>query len=186
MSRRVELYSVEANDPHGELVDRTGVGPEQLERIGRLMTAMGRLRTVEGKVFEAGQQYMRLKETDMLAIQFLIACFHQNVDATPGMLAAHLRITPASTTKLLDRLENSGHVVRSRSNLDRRTVTVTVTPHTRLAAMNAVGRHHAARFAAAAALTESEIKIVTRFLAATADDMEATLLDEGSPPSRDG
>lgn len=174
----VDLYGLGANDPDCELVDRSGLEPSQLERIGRLMAAMGRLRTVERRIFEAGQRYMRLNETDMRAIHYLMACGNQGIEATPGMLAAHLDITTASTTKLLDRLEKGGHVVRSRHSLDRRALALTVTPQTRSAAVNTMGRHHAARIKAAAALSDAECETVIGFLLATADDMESTLETE--------
>jgi DNA-binding MarR family transcriptional regulator len=92
---------------------------------------------------------------------------------TPGALAAQIGISAASTTKLLDRLERGGHVVRHPHPTDRRALTVTVTPETRRAATLSVGRQQARRFYAAARLTSAERQAVARFL----DDMTHELLE---------
>src|SRR5690625_5727116 len=114
------VYSVVANDPHGELVDRTGVGEGELAQIDELMAALAGLRAAEQELTRASLTYMQLNETDMKALHYLIVCEQQGVVATPSTIAAHLGISSASTTKLLDRLEKGGHVRRSRHPSDRR------------------------------------------------------------------
>src|SRR5690606_22530967 len=92
--------------------------------------------------------------------------------ATAGGIATHLGISSASTTKLLDRLEEAGHVARSPHPSDRRALSITIAPATRQAAMTTVGRQHARRFLAAARLSAAEREAVIRFLT----DMAAELL----------
>src|SRR5689334_8338694 len=98
------IYDVESGDPDQELVDRSGIEPEDVRQITELMTAFGALRDAEQRLSEASRRYMQLNETDMRALHYLIVCAHRRIIATPGGIAQHLSISTASTTKLLDRL----------------------------------------------------------------------------------
>jgi DNA-binding MarR family transcriptional regulator len=48
--------------------------------------------------------------------------------ATPKTLAAQMRVAQATTTALIDRLQAKGLVARTRSDLDRRQMILTLTP----------------------------------------------------------
>ncbi|MFK0403714.1 MarR family winged helix-turn-helix transcriptional regulator [Microbacterium sp. NPDC090225] len=170
------IYDVEASDPRGALIDRTGVAPEDLQQIALVMGALGELREAEQKLSRASRRYMQLNETDMRALHYLIVCANRHAIATPGGIAQHLAISTASTTKLLDRLEKGGHIVRSPHPTDRRALAITITEETRHAAMQTVGRQQAKRFYAAARLAREERAVVIRFL----EDMtqEIALPDE--------
>lgn len=100
----------------------------------------------------------------MKALHFLIVARHTQTLATPGAIAQHLEISTASTTKLLDRLETGGHIVRAAHPSDRRALAITITNETYEAAVETVGRQQARRFYAAARLTEAEREVVIRFL----------------------
>lgn len=158
------LYDIDANDPTGRLVDRAAIDAVDVQQIGRLMGALGRLREAEQELSEASLKYMKLNETDMRALHFLIVSGNSGSVATPGAIASHLKISSASTTKLLDRLERGGHIVRSAHPTDRRALAIAITPETHEAAMNTVGKQHAKRFHAAARLTPGERDVVIRFL----------------------
>lgn len=158
------IYDVEAADPRSSLVDRSGVAPEDLAQISTLMAALGELREAEQRLSRASRRYMQLNETDMRALHYLIVCANARAIATPGGIAQHLGISTASTTKLLDRLEKGGHIVRSPHPHDRRALAITITDETREAAMQTVGRQQARRFYAAARLTRAERDTVVRFL----------------------
>ncbi|WP_144873940.1 MarR family winged helix-turn-helix transcriptional regulator [Microbacterium sp. 1.5R] len=170
------IYDVEASDPRSSLIDRSGVAPEDLRQIAALMGAIGELRDAEQKLSLASRRYMRLNDTDMRALHYLIVCANKSVTATPGGIATHLGISTASTTKLLDRLERGGHIRRAPHPSDRRALAITITPETRQAAMDTVGAQQAKRFYSAARLSREERDVVIRFLA----DMtqEITLRDE--------
>lgn len=170
------IYDVDSADPRQMLVDRSGVSAEDVQQITGIMKALGGLREAEQRLSEASRRFMRLNETDMRALHYLIVCAHGEIIATPGGIAQHLSISSASTTKLLDRLERGGHIVRSAHPTDRRALAITITPETHRAAMETVGRQQAKRFNAAARLTPAEREVVTRFLR----DMtsEITLRDE--------
>jgi DNA-binding MarR family transcriptional regulator len=170
------IYDVDASDPDSELVDRTGMSRDDVVQIGALMNALAALRDAEQRLSEVSRRYMKLGQTDMRALHYLIVCGHQGIIATPGGIAQHLSISSASTTKLLDRLEQAGHIVRAPHPTDRRALTISITPETRDAARDTVGRQQSKRFYAAARLTAGEREVVIRFLR----DMtqEITLGDE--------
>lgn len=170
------IYDVESADPRSTLIDRSGVDPEDLRQIGLVMGALGELRDAEQKLSLASRRYMRLNDTDMRALHYLIVCANRGATATPGGIATHLGISSASTTKLLDRLEKGGHIKRAPHPTDRRALAITITPETRQAAMETVGRQQAKRFYSAARLTPDERDVVIRFLSDMAQ--EITLRDE--------
>ncbi|MGC4175238.1 MarR family winged helix-turn-helix transcriptional regulator [Demequina sp.] len=172
---RGSLYHVASNNERSELIDVSGVDEVTMAEINAIMGALGRLREVERKLSDESQRFMKLGETDMRALHFLMVSENRGVIVTPGALAMQIGISAASTTKLLDRLERGGHVVRHPHPSDRRALTVTVTQETRRAATGSVGRQQARRFYAAARLTSAEREAVARFL----DDMANELL-EGS------
>ena len=176
------IYDVDAADPRSTLIDRTGVEPEALRQIAVLMGALGDLREAEQRLSQASRRYMRLNETDMRALHYLIVCANRGVIATPSGIAGHLGISTASTTKLLDRLEKGGHIVRSPHPTDRRALAISITEETRQAAMETVGRQQAKRFYAAARLTADERDVVIRFLA----DMTAEITLRDEPWAQDG
>ena len=170
------LYDVDASDPQSELIDRSSLDPVDVRQIGELMAALGRLREAEHVLSEASLSYMKLNETDMRALHYLIVAGNQGQTVTPGALSTHLKISTASTTKMLDRLERAGHITRQAHPTDRRALAIFITPETHTAAMNTVGRQQSKRFYAAARLSREERATVIRFL----DDMthEISLSDE--------
>lgn len=78
-------------------------------------------------------QVMRMNLTDMTAI--LLLTEHGPMGAAE--LAGRLGIRPASTTVLVDRLQQAGHLERVRDTADRRRVTVTGTAAARAACQSA-------------------------------------------------
>lgn len=167
-NKSASVYQLDSADPKSELVDRRSIPEADVQQVGRMMAAMGRLRETEDQVAEASTRYMKLNKTDMQALRFLIVCENSGDLATPGEIAAHLGITTASTTKLLDRLERDGHIVREPHPTDRRALVIRVTPQTRSSAMNTVGRHQAKRFKVAAERTPEEREVIIAFLEDTA------------------
>lgn len=177
------VYDVAANDPDGVLVDRGSVTADDLAQISELMQAVGALRVVEERLNEASRDFMKLGATDMRALHFLIVSENQGRITTAAAIAAHLHITSASTTKLLDRLQRAGHVTRSPHPSDRRALAIRITPHTRRVATETVGVQQSRRFHAAARLTTAEREVVIRFLRDTARELAtATAPTPGQTP----
>ncbi|MBM9432912.1 MarR family winged helix-turn-helix transcriptional regulator [Flaviflexus equikiangi] len=174
---KMEMYGIRENDPSGELVDLDGLTDEDIAQITRLMRALGELREVEREVSEASAKYMELNETDMRALHYLMVCENQKDIATPSKITKHLNISPASTTKLLDRLEMAEHITRSQHPSDRRALQIRVNPATRKAAYETVGRLQSRRFYAAAHLSPHEREIVIQFLQDMAERIDMKNVD---------
>lgn len=158
------MYDVSANDPDQALIDRTGMSGAEVAEISAVMQALGELREAEDRLNQASQEYMKLGRTDMMALHFLIVEENRGRVITAGAIAAHLRISTASTTKLLDRLARGGHITRAPHPTDRRALAIRITEETRRAAYETVGTQHARRFHAAARLTSQERRTVIDFL----------------------
>lgn len=167
------IYDVESSDPDSRLIDRSAMADADIHQIGRLMGALGRLRNAEDALTEASLRYMKLNRTDMRALHYLIAVRNRGEIATPGLMASHLGISSASTTKLLDRLERGQHITREAHPTDRRALAISITDATHEAALSTVGRQHAKRFHAAARLTSAERESVIRFLDDMANEITA-------------
>ena len=111
-------------DPHGELVMSGHLSADELNEVVAVLEAMSAWSGLEREMSEKAREYMRLGETDMRALRYLIAAQRQGILATPGMIASHLRISPAATTKLTDRLEAGGHIRRLPHPADRRRIAI--------------------------------------------------------------
>ncbi|WP_019324453.1 MarR family winged helix-turn-helix transcriptional regulator [Streptomyces sp. TOR3209] len=67
-----------------------------------------------------------LHPTDVRALIHLLDAARDGTPATPGWLGRQLRLNPAGTTALVDRLERLGLVRRERDSADRRRVLLEV------------------------------------------------------------
>jgi len=162
-------------DPDEELVSRRHLEPGEVDQVVAVLEAMSSWRDLERTMSERARAYMRLGDTDMRALRYLIAASRQGIIVTPGMIAAHLGISPAATTKLTDRLDAGGHIRRLPHPDDRRRIAIEVTESTRSSARASVGRSHARRFDAVAGLSEHDRAAVLRFFSAlteTAEDID--------------
>ncbi|HEY1104970.1 MAG TPA: MarR family transcriptional regulator [Agromyces sp.] len=168
------MHDPRISDREGHLVDRSRLDDSEVDQIVRVMQSLRGWHETQRRMSEASRRYMKLNETDMRAIRYLVAARNQGEIATAGAISAYLGISSASTTKLLDRLEHGGHIVRAPHPTDRRALAISVTDTTRAAARESVGRLHARRFAVAAALTSAERDTVIRFL----DALSATEVDD--------
>lgn len=125
-----------------------------------------------------------LHRTDMRTLSLLMRRQAQGLVTTPSDLSRILGLSSASTTALVDRMERQGHAERTRSEKDRRSVTIS---HTDSAAeegralfMPIAGHtmRHLAQF------SDEELAIAVRVLeAATAAmaDAERELGQQGRP-----
>lgn len=169
-----------------DLVDVSGISPQDMEEINVLMKALVRLRDTEQVISDASRRYMKLSTQDMRALHYLIVAKKQNQIVTPGMISAYLRISAASTTKLLNRLERQEHIVRNLHPTDRRAFAIEITPATEVSAQQTVGKLQARRLYAAARLTSSERSVVTRFLNDMSDELALDKVDWTSEKSKEG
>lgn len=164
-------------DPRQELVRHDDLSDDELRQIIGVLDAVRHWRESEQRLNLESRTALQLNETDMKALRYIIASMNANVAVTAGALSEHLHISTASVTKLLDRLERAGHIVRRPHPTDRRAVTVEITPETHRQVRRTMGLQHARRFEVARALSPEEREIVTRFL----DDLSATTLISAPP-----
>ncbi len=114
---------------------------------------------------------MDMNATDLAALRMLIIREQRGQWVSPHDIARHLAISTASTTKLLDRLTDSGHLRRLPHPHDRRARIVVLSE----AARSDFHRHFGERMrrmrAAMASYSDDELRTVARFLA----DIETAL-----------
>jgi len=107
---------------------------------------------------------MDMNATDLAALRMLILREQQGRSVSPREIADHLRISTASTTKLLDRLVDSGHVERKAHPSDRRGRIVTLTDTSRQAFFRTFGTHLRAMRSVATDYDDDDLAVISRFL----------------------
>ncbi|MGP7960269.1 MarR family winged helix-turn-helix transcriptional regulator [Sanguibacter sp. A247] len=129
----------------------------------QLLSALRQFRVADTGMRRRTARAMDMNESDMAALQLVIAAQRHGTIVTPNAVARHLDISTASTTKLVDRLEESGYLIREAHPTDRRSVALVPTERahdevrSRLAEMHsamervartipASSRHDAAQF----------------------------------------
>ncbi len=146
-----------------DLIDRSGLSSVDVEQSFRVLEGLREYQRAARVLREASKRYMKLNESDMRAIRMIVRSTDQNLIVTPKDIAREVGISSASTTKLVDRLVESGHLIRVPHPRDRRTTCVQVTESTRQSAHDTIGRQHARRFAVAAAMSAEDREAVIRF-----------------------
>ncbi|MGW4489209.1 MarR family winged helix-turn-helix transcriptional regulator [Amycolatopsis sp. NPDC004368] len=68
-----------------------------------------------------------LHRTDLNALAVVMDADRSREPMTPGRLSAALHLSPPATSALIDRLEQAGHLRRTRSAADRRQVDLRIT-----------------------------------------------------------
>ncbi|MHA7987585.1 MarR family winged helix-turn-helix transcriptional regulator [Rathayibacter sp. CAU 1779] len=151
-------------DPAQELVAHGALTDAEIDQIVRVLAGIRDWREAEQEIGFRSRSDMKLNETDMRALRFLVAAKNQGTIVTPKLLSDHLGISTASTTKLLDRLAAAGHIERAPHPTDRRALMITITRRTHEQVRDSVGRTHAQRWEVAASLSPEEREVVIRFL----------------------
>lgn len=140
--------------------------------ITELLQAVRRLRRVDEEMRRRISAGMDMNLTDLRALQYVIAREGDGQVVQPHGIAEYLGISTASTTKLLDRLTASGHLVRAAHPRDGRSVAVTSTAHARAEIRDRLGRMHARMAETARAVPAVARPAVREFLEALADQLE--------------
>src|SRR5690349_6064431 len=172
-------------DPRQELVRHDDLTDDELAQIMGVLDAVRHWREAEQRLNLESRTALQLNETDMKALRYIIASMNANVAVTAGALSEHLHVSTASVTKLLDRLERAGHIVRKPHPTDRRAVTVEITPETHREVRRTMGLQHARRFEVVRALAPQDRETVTRFLQALSATTLTTPVGAMEPDSAD-
>jgi DNA-binding MarR family transcriptional regulator len=137
------------------------------DRIGRGVAVLNGLRdyrAAETAMRRRTRSAMRMGETDLLAIRFLLKAQGAGRIVSPKDLAAHLSISTASTTVLIDRLVRSGHVERRPHPTDRRALVIVPTIDSDDEVRATLGDTHRRMIDVAESLSPEEAAIVLGFL----------------------
>lgn len=97
----------------------------QRERIIDGLRAYG---TTYGEVGRRFAASLGLHSTDASALIEILAAEEAQDPLSPARLSERVGLTTGATSSLLNRLEDAGHIVRSRVHTDRRVVTLGSTP----------------------------------------------------------
>jgi DNA-binding MarR family transcriptional regulator len=107
---------------------------------------------------------MQMNATDLAALRMLIMREQRGESVSPHDVATHLRISTASTSKLLDRLTASGHVERRPHPHDRRARVIVLTEVSRRAFYHHFGERLGAMREIADSYSDDELDVIGRFL----------------------
>lgn len=154
-------------------IEAPGVTPEEKAEIVAVTNALAHLRDAERGLSEAALAALGVTPQELRALQYLAVAKQHDRLVSPSILAQYLRVSAASMTKLLNKLERAGHVSRLLHPHDRRALQIDLTPTTQALVQRSVGRQQARRFTAAAQLTSDERALVARFLGGLADGIAA-------------
>jgi DNA-binding MarR family transcriptional regulator len=107
---------------------------------------------------------MAMNATDLATLRMLIMREQRGESVSPHDVARHLRISTASTTKLLDRLSASGHLERRPHPHDRRARVIVLTDESRRTFYRHFGERLQGMRSVADRYTDRELALLTRFL----------------------
>lgn len=115
---------------------------------------------------------MDMNATDLAALRMLIMREQRGIPVSPHDVATHLRISTASTTKLLDRLTESGYLERKPHPTDRRARVVVLTAESRRSFFHHFGQRLVTMRGVAQRYDDSELAVITRFLGELSDALD--------------
>ncbi|HWI32065.1 MAG TPA: MarR family transcriptional regulator [Microbacterium sp.] len=115
---------------------------------------------------------MGMNTTDLAALRMLVMREQRGQAVSPHDLARHLRISTASTTKLLDRLSASGHLERRPHPRDRRARIVVLTDESRRAFFEHFGERLRAMRGVADGYNDDELATISRFIGEICDAID--------------
>ncbi|MEV8267820.1 MarR family transcriptional regulator [Microbacterium sp. NPDC076911] len=151
--------------------DSTGSGywydtgrDQQIERGRRVLEAMRVCRAADVAMRRRTRNEMAMGDNELLALRLILRQDGKGTPTTPSEVANYLGITTASTTSLLDRLESSGHVVRSPHPTDRRRVVLHPTERTNDEVRKTLGEMHKRMMDATHGLSDDDAVAIVRFL----------------------
>jgi DNA-binding MarR family transcriptional regulator len=115
---------------------------------------------------------MEMNASDLAALRMLIVREGRGETVSPHQVADHLRISTASTTKLLDRLAAAGHVERRPHPIDGRARIVILTDASRATFFRHFRERLQSMRGVAERYTDDELAVITRFLSELSDTID--------------
>jgi DNA-binding MarR family transcriptional regulator len=115
---------------------------------------------------------MEMNASDLAALRMLIVREGRGETVSPHQVADHLRISTASTTKLLDRLAAAGHVERRPHPNDGRARIVILTDASRATFFRHFRERLQSMRGVAERYTDVELAVITRFLSELSETID--------------
>lgn len=139
---------------------------EQHEDVSRvdLLNLLRRYREAERRMRVRTRDSMRMGETDLVALRFLLRSVQGGRTVRQRDLAVALEISAASASALVDRLAKDGYVRRVPHPDDRRSVALEPTAKTDDEVRATLGDMHRRMLDSVESLTPEEVRVVARFL----------------------
>lgn len=141
-------------------------------RVRELLTTVRALSDALDRMHGGIKGDMDMNATDLAALRMLVVREQRGETVSPHDMARHLRISTASTTKLLDRLTASGHIERRPHPHDRRARVVHLTDLSRREFFEHFSTHLGAMREVAEKYTDDELALVTRVLQELSDAID--------------
>lgn len=94
-----------------------------------------RLATQNRRIADAFARSEQLSERELEALVAVMQAEQLGVPLTAGRLGRAVRLRPAATSALIDKLEQAGHLERRRGEADRRSITLHYSPQARTVAV---------------------------------------------------
>jgi DNA-binding MarR family transcriptional regulator len=139
--------------------DRT----EQRQEIIDLLRSLG---AESQRLSEAFAQAQQLHPTDLRALLAVMHAENRDDPLTPGRLGEQLGLSSGAVTAVIDRLEQAGHLSRSRDGSDRRVVHLHYDPKAMEVARQFFGPLGERSHAVMDCFSPDELSIVAKFLGA--------------------
>lgn len=138
-----------------------------------VMESLRSYRAAEVAMRRRTRQAMDMGENELLVLRYLMRARSGGQDVTPVLISRHLGITSASTTALLDRLERTGHIVRSPNPADRRSVLIEASEKSDAEIRDTLTALHERMMEVVRAMGDDDRRAVVRFLASMEQAVDA-------------
>ncbi|MBO9705090.1 MAG: winged helix-turn-helix transcriptional regulator [Arthrobacter sp.] len=163
-----------------EVINRSWLEGGREDHVLNSLHLLREFREVETGARESLRADLNINNTDLEALRFVV---DESVErtVTPKMLGAHLGVTSASTSALVERLISAGYLTREVDRHDRRARILRATEDARDMLDSGLQRQVSALLSAAGAFTDEELAAVERYLEA----LISALGDFDPQPRRD-
>lgn len=147
-------------------------GDTDAERGVKVLNSLRRYRAAETEMRRRTRTSMKMGDTDLAAIRFLLRAQKRDEPVSAKELAEYLGITTASTSVLVNRLVASGHLERHPHPTDRRGVLITTTGSSDVEVRATLDGMHARMILIAESLDPAQAEAIAGFLDAMAGALD--------------
>lgn len=106
------------------MVTEKAATPDIAAQHARLMEELRTYGSIFNQFSRLFGSWLGLYSTDSVALMEIVYAEERGAPLSPARLAKRIGLSSGATASLLNRLEDAGHVVRSRESTDRRVVTL--------------------------------------------------------------